>query len=344
MIQAMRPERVVPIFVLASLLGSLDGCKDDANKTPAPTPSAASASAAPQASAPAPSADAPKPLMVRGGGQAGLLLMATRSVELKDDQKAKIEAIAEPFKGGDPLKDDAKALHTELVAEVKAGKIENAKLEPLLAALEKAAKEQHDKENNALDALYAALEPAQRAKMVAQVRSRNEAREAAMKAQGGPDGGARPLVDGMAAKWIERLTKPLDLDAAQQAKVTALVPKPDPKKADEEHLERKKQTDALLAAFEKEGFDAKKLPALDPKKARAPFQEHIKLLTQLIAILKPEQREKLATGMSNSPRGGPFGPSFGGHGGPGGPGSHGGHGGFMKHGRPGGPSGGAEEP
>jgi hypothetical protein len=63
----------------------------------------------------------------------------------------------------------------------------------------------------------------------------------------------------------------------------------------------KKKMEALLTAFEKDGFDAKKVDPFDAKKARAPMEIEMKLLGQLVPILKPEQRDKLAAKVEKGP-------------------------------------------
>jgi Spy/CpxP family protein refolding chaperone len=76
----------------------------------------------------------------------------------------------------------------------------------------------------------------------------------------------------------------------------------------------KKRTETLLAAFEKDGFDAKKADAFDVKKSRVALEEETKLLQQILPILKPEQREKLAAKMEKGPSphaGGPKRSGFG---------------------------------
>jgi Spy/CpxP family protein refolding chaperone len=101
-----------------------------------------------------------------------------------------------------------------------------------------------------------------------------------------------------AAKRLEHLTKQLDLDAAQQKKVEALVAKDDHPAMEE----MKKHADAVLAAFEGDGFDAKKLEAA-PAAAKKGMAQHAQFVAGLLPILKPEQREKFAAGLEKSPRG-----------------------------------------
>src|SRR5262249_36924138 len=106
---------------------------------------------------------------------------------------------------------------------------------------------------------------------------------------------------------VERLTKALDLDGAQQTSVQAIVASmPQPT---EIHEQWKKQWDALLAAFESETFDAKKLDAFKPAeaKARVGIDREVQLLAQLVPILRPEQRDVLAARLeSGRQAGGPM--------------------------------------
>jgi Spy/CpxP family protein refolding chaperone len=306
-------------------------CKDKPAEAPsdsaAATPPVAS-SVAPAASAPAPVASAPAaPEDHRRGGHGGpgaMLFQAARSLELKDDQKAKIDAAEKSAHEGtgeasrDAMRNAAKELHADLIAGIKAGKIDNAKLEPRYAAIQKVAAAAHDKEAEALNALHGALDATQRKALVADVRAKQAAREERRQqhknkdADGGAGGGGR----GRGGKRsLDRLTRGLDLDAEQQKKVDALTAKDDGKSGRPDPEEMKKKVDALLTAFEKDTFDAKKVDAFDAKKARGPMDQETKTLAQLLPILKPEQREKLAAKMEKGPsphdRRGGFG-----HGGP----------------------------
>lgn len=282
-------------------------------------------------------------------GAVGMLVHSAKSLELKDEQKAKLEAAEKSLKGDDASsRNEMKSFHTNLAASVKAGKIDQAKIDADLAALEKALKDKSDKEAAALNDVYAALEPGQRTLVARTVRERTEAREKheterraklaerdkerEQKADGGADGGGGrgDRNELSAQRRVEHLVRDLDLDAEQQKKVQALA-KDDPKAPtpDTARADAKKRGEALLAAFEKDGFDAKKLEAPDTKRARQGAEQQVKLVSALLPILKPEQKEKLAARMEKQAQGGP-----GGWGGPGGPGGPGGRG------APGGPHGG----
>ena len=321
-----RPPRALRLGRSLLLSLSLAACKDppaalgDA-APPATSASAfASASAAPDAALAEPPAsdagdgeagaalDVPPRPMVRGAGHFSLLFAAARALEMKDDQKDKLDAVAKPFLGLPDPKEGARAVQAELAREVKAGKMEPAKLDPLLASLEKATKQRRELEQSGLDALHAALDPAQRKSVVAAIRPRIAVHDADK---------APPPDPGADARVVERLAKTLALDDAQRKQAEVFFPKGMSQKAQADRDERRKQLEALLTAFEKPTFSARRLPPPDPKRLRVPFQEQVKLLGQLVPILRPEQHARLADTMNQGPGGG----LLGGHGleGPGGP-------------------------
>jgi len=274
------------------------GCKDEAAPAPAATATAEAVKAPVTAAAPAPTA-APtasadhghgKWKGRRGGGLVGTMFRAAHDLELKDAQKATIEKLGADLHGaGAGQPSEMKEYHTALVAQVRAGKIETAKLDPLQAAAEKSMKARREKEAEALNGLYAALEPAQRKALVAAVRAKQAAHK--------PD---PAKAEAHAKERLAHLTKQLDLDAAQQKKVEPLLAKEAPPAAMQEEM--KKHADAVLGAFEGEGFDAKKLEPKTPPGAGG-MAAHVQFYVALLPILKPEQREKLAAGM-DKPRGG----------------------------------------
>ena len=320
--QAWQPARMIhsrlrgfAIFAFAPLVlaATVTGC-DDKPKVD-PTADSASAPAAPDAAttamiadaAPeAAAAEAPKRGGIRGAG--GTLFAAARAQTFPADLVKKIDD-AEAIGSGPPdpgMRDALKDMHGEIVSEIKAGKIENAKLEPKYVAIEKFSQAEHDKDGDALNALHAALDPAQRKTVADAARAQLAKRDEHMgkAADAGPppgaDAGAKPS---MMKRNMDRLVRGIDLDADQQKKVDAATPKDDPKAFDP--AEMKKKSEALYAAFEKDPFDAKKIDAFDQKKTRAGLEGETKLLALLVPILKPEQREKLAAKMEKgqSPHG-----------------------------------------
>jgi Spy/CpxP family protein refolding chaperone len=244
-----------------------------------------------------------------GGGPVGSFFAAADEAELKPEQKTKVEEIRKGLHGdGSSPRDDAKGFREELEAQVKVGKIEMAKLEPHLAAIEKSAKERIEKEDDALNKLYGALEPAQRSAVAAKVKAKQAERDARM--------AKRPFMRPGGGSQIARMTKNLELDDAQKKKVDALATKHEGDGgAPPAIMEADKRTAAIATAFEKDGFDAKKIEPTDPKKARAPFEAQAKLFADLLPILQPAQRDKLASQMDRAGHGGRHGrPGGGGHG------------------------------
>jgi Spy/CpxP family protein refolding chaperone len=290
---------MLPIAMMLPLACSNNGGAEGAANTASPpaTTATATATAAVTATATATATaktERPRMHARRGAGIAGMLLHAAHDLDLKDAQKATLEKLAEELHGAGPRK-ELKELHTSLIAEVKAGKIDTAKLSASYDAIDKAVADRHDKEIEVLNGLYAALDPAQRKALVAAVKAKQAAREAHMaerEKKGEGDWSKRRL---------EHLTKELDLDAAEQKSVGALLEKGDKPMAAAmatHREEAKKRMDAVLTAFEGEGFDAKKIELAGPgKKLRERLEHHVQFLSQLLPLLKPEQREKLAASM-----------------------------------------------
>lgn len=314
--------RTLPsILVLAA---ALSACKDK----PADTATDAAPTAPPDAAVAIPAASVPNLAAADGGaggdhegareghgGPSGLLFKAARALDLKDEQKAKIDAAEKTAQAGatettrDAMRAAAKDLHTDLIAGVRAGKIDTSKLEPRYAAIEKVIGEQQARDADALNALHAALDTTQRKAVTANVRAKQAMREEKKAHREGGDGGMASDggmgADGGKGAWssrrsLDRLTRGLDLDADQQKKVDAIVAKEDAAKHPDP-ADMMKNAEAMLTAFEKDTFDAKKLDAFDVKKMRTPMEQEARLLVQLVPILKPEQREKLAAKMEKGP-------------------------------------------
>lgn len=287
-------------LVAAAASFSIACAKPAANDQPAPTGST---------SAPIGSPEKPhhgKGMMkgphhgMRGGGPLGMFFREARDLKLSDAQTAKVEELQKGLKDGETPRDEMKTLHEDLVAGIKAGKLDTAKLDADQAALEKAMTARRDKEAEALNALHAALEPQQRKDLVKEIRDKQAKREEKWKDKGdkmkGP-GGGEP------GKHFGHMTKDLNLDETQQKKVDAIVAKAKDEKATPPDREAmKKRMNDLLTEFEKDTFDAKKTEAFTAKAEGKGFgpMNH-KVLAEILPILKPDQREKLADKMSKGP-------------------------------------------
>lgn len=294
-------------LLVASAL-ALAACKDKPKDAAPPAPSA-SASVGPASSAPtlgAADASVDRRRQALRGGRGGALFEAAYSLEgLKDDQRAKIDE-AEKKDDVDPatraaIRSGAKDLNADLVVGVKAGKIDMSRLEPRFAEMERSIKAQQGKEMEAIAALHAALTPAQRKTVTAEARAKDAAREErfAKHAVAAGDAG-KPGRAGRSR--LERMTRDLDLDAEQQKKVAALTPSDGPPRGDP--AEAKKQRESLYAAFEADAFDPTKVESFDAKRLRGPIEEEAKIISSVLPILKPAQRDKLASKLESGRGGG----------------------------------------
>ena len=185
------------------------------------------ASAVPSATASA--AASAKPGIDHRAGMAGMFLRTARGLDLKDAQKATLDKLDDSLKTEDSaMKDEMKAMHADLNAGVKAGKIDTAKVQAHYAAIDKAGQMHQDKQADALNGLHAALDATQRKALTASMRAKQVERDAAH-----PMPHAMPGMDGGAADWskrgLDRMTKELDLDAAQQKSVAAVMAKGEPR-------------------------------------------------------------------------------------------------------------------
>lgn len=299
----------LPILVTSVLSGA--GCKKAPDPAPVPEASApepsAVVSAAPSAStAPEASAAPARPAPLRGSGSAGLLFNTVRALELADGEKAKVDEIEAPLREKtSSTKDEIAEIDKAMIEQVKAGKIEPQKLEPLYVALEKESSARHDLEVTALGSLHAVLDSGKRAALTKEVRNRIAEHPKA----GAADAGKPAKLPPVPKPGFERLLKPLELDPNQQVRAESLVPKEDPSAVRDR---ARNEAEALLVAFEKETFDAKKAFPFDAKRVRAPHQEQATFLTQMLTVLHPEQREKLAAAFARHGRGpGSHGPGHG---------------------------------
>jgi Spy/CpxP family protein refolding chaperone len=285
------------------------GCDENKQEGPATAASAGaagSASAALAASASAaPVASAVKAHTRPGhhGGIASGLFHAAHDLTLAETQKDSLDTIETNLKGDDDgMRTAMKSFRADLLAGVKAGKLDSAKLTTDQAAIDKAIADHRDKEAAALDSLHGLLDATQRASVVAAVRAKDAEHEAKVTAWMS-EKDAKGAAPDWNKKRLDKLTADLTLDAAQQKQVAAILAKTsDPPNAAGMQArwdEMKKRKDALLTAFAGDTFDAKKadLTMLPGKTAHEPMDHITSFYTQLLPVLHPDQRDKLATSM-----------------------------------------------
>ena len=193
-----------------------------------------------------------------------------------------------------------KAFRADLLAGVKAGKIDTAKMTADDAVVDKAIANHQDKEATALDSLYKLLDAGQRTTVVAAVRAKQAERETRMANWNKESDGGAP---DWSKKRLDKLTADLALDAGQQKQVAAILAKtanpPNAAGMQSRWDDMKKRQDALLTAFASPTFDAKKadLTVLPGKSAHDPMDHMAAFFTQLLPVLHADQRDKLVASM-----------------------------------------------
>jgi len=307
----MRLHRFLCGMVSAASIALGAACHGSSGDESAPAASASAplASGVPEAGPP----PRPRTRVARHGGLASALFHDVHDLDLAQPELDGLAPIEASLKADDEgVRGAIKAFRADLAAGVKAGKLDTAKLTADDAVVDKAMAAHGTAEGTALEALHALLTPEHRAALVAAIQSRLNDRETRMatwlkakEADGGPPDWSK--------RRLDRLSAQLTLDPTQQKQVGALLSKAkDPPNAatfESRWEEHKKRTDALLAAFAADTFDGKKLDlALMPGKTpHEPLDHIVSFFTQLLPILRQDQRDRLA-GTLDRPLGGSFGP------------------------------------
>jgi Spy/CpxP family protein refolding chaperone len=230
-------------------------------------------------------------------GFVGMFFRAAHDTDLTEEQKTAIGKLEEPFQGEPPPRREMTALHTDLVASVKEGRIDTAKLAADEAAVAKMLSSREEEQATALAGLHDALTPAQRGAVADAVRAARER----------PQPPAPPPVATAAADWatrrLEHMKSQLVLDQDQQKQVAAVLAREAPTPATvQAHREAvKKQTEAVARAFESDTFDAKKidLSATPGRRSTEGFDRQIKYVSSILPILTSGQRDRFAALMEH---------------------------------------------
>lgn len=272
------------------------GCHSEGSGESAGAPST-SVSAAGSAVASASVALPRRPPIRHHSGLAAIVLRPAYDLPtLTDDQRQAIEKL-EPttIDAGTPEAPTPMVAHrafqVDLVAGIRATKLDTTKLQADYGVLDKAATAALAHEAEALDGLHGILSAAQRQELVDQVKAKRAAHP--LPPMAAPDGGA---IDWHKRK-LDRYAVELALDDGQKKQVAALIAKePTTATVQARRDATQKRVDTLLAEFTKDPFDAKKLDLSmgggktphDAEEAQAAF------VGGLLPLLHPDQREKLA--------------------------------------------------
>ncbi len=226
-------------------------------------------------------------------GITGAFFKAALEADLSDDQKTAVAKLEESLQTDPGSHKEMSALHADLVASVKDGKLDAAKIAADEAAVAKVLSAREEEQATALTGLHDALTPAQRGAVADAVRAARGRPLPAMP-QGAPDWSTRRL---------DRMKSQLVLDQDQQKEVAAVLTRSAPTPASvQAHADTlKKQTEAVASAFERDTFDAKKvdLSSSPGKKVTDPFDREVKYIGSLLPILTPGQRDRFASLMEH---------------------------------------------
>jgi Spy/CpxP family protein refolding chaperone len=278
-------------WALALLLGLALGCSREANgptpppMPPPPPPTAGIAGGQPQAAAERPAA------RMHHRDAAGLLLKIAGDMPITDPQRAKLSTLEGDLETtGQTIASSFQMLRMDLAEQVRRGAIDTAKVQADESAATSAIQAHVNREIDALDALHAMLDPTGRGDLVMRARSQKagQAGEAAHEGKTGESLSDR----------LNRLTRELDLDPDQRSRVSAMLAS-EPGANMPHVTEGRQRLDAILDAFPSDSFDAR--PILEPAASTVPVmvREHVDhkvaFLTQLVPILRQDQRDKLAS-------------------------------------------------
>ena len=215
------------------------------------------------------------------------LLVATEQLSLTDAQRSTVKALEDRLdKSGMAIRDALAAMHQDVAAEVRAGAIGGARVQADEALLVSAIQNHALQELGILNELHAALTRPQRAALVAAVRA-EAPRQVAPSEYVREDSTAR----------LDYLTRELNLDPDQRQLVSSvLFSQPAPTAS--YRAESRRRFDVVLNAFSADTFDVR--TAILSTEAPEPMvhlwvQHAIAVLSGVLPVLHPDQREKLAS-------------------------------------------------
>jgi LTXXQ motif family protein len=289
------------------------GCQGTVGEGPATTTSPASTVAVAPVATVAPATEtATHKAFGHHGGPAAAFFRAADGLTLSASQKSSLASVEASLAADEDAAHAAMtAFHADLSAGVKAGALDTAKLTADGAAVEAAMTAHRIKQAAALVSLHDLLEPAQRTALVAAIhadRAEHESRMAEWKAKEG---------HGAHGDWqkrrLDELTSDLALDATQQQQIAGVL-------AQEKHpehdgtmetrrLEMKQHDEAMLTAFAGATLNAADVqPKAQPEEALGgPMTGHmVSFVSQVLPLLRPDQREKLASSMDERLHHGPL--------------------------------------
>ncbi len=229
-------------------------------------------------------------------GFVGLVLRSGREADLAPEQKIAVGDIQQRLEDEEPPLSTLNDFRADLVSGIRAGKLDEKKLQDDYAAIDQNLLLQQKAQADAIDALHAALDATARGLLVAAARLRLEAMFRARPELADAGG----LVEQARVNHqLGRVKVELGLDEAQAEKVKPMLAKSGVSPAVGEALKARVRAHAeeMLAAFEKDPLDAHALdlsPAGGKSPPHASLERETKFIGQVLPLLTPEQRERLA--------------------------------------------------
>jgi hypothetical protein len=230
-------------------------------------------------------ADAP----AETGGFHGMLGKGLDTINLRADQKAAVEKIRATLRAqGEPVRAARRGFVAALADRVAAGNVDEAGLAGPIAGISRAAEAFEPAFQGSLASLHAALDPAQRQALVAELRAHRG------RWHGKP--GGKGHRHGMRRR-LERLAAQLSLAADQVATIRANLQAEGPRDgAERPQEERGERMRAVADAFPGNTFDPATLGAGKelPEQATGRARHEVKFYAAVVPALNAAQRAKLA--------------------------------------------------
>ncbi len=221
------------------------------------------------------------PVAVTAHGPVKLFGEALGDVPLTTSQRAALEQMATDAEARHAQVRTARQdLMTTLAAQIEAGAIDRAALQPKIAAITAAMQASQPADRSAFEQLHAVLTPEQRTAFVDAVQARMEQQKGALKDKGG----------------IHQIAEQLQLTDDQKAQIKAAVMQKmqaeGGKEAQRDFHGAKHQGQAVMAAFKQDTFVFDQVaPAKDLSQQVSRTTDHIVGIAEIaLPILTPAQR------------------------------------------------------
>ncbi len=297
----MRSSNVIAVMAVALAMAcnkessQAETTSSPTTATPSVTASAAPAASSAQAAAEDPGAEDEAVEQVRAhhrhhhhGGVAMFVHMAIDTLGVAPEKKAQLEKIQSDLHTAmAPARDASKNVMSTLADGVAAGNIDKAKVDAAVAKEQTAVAQVHGATTDALNALHAALSPAERQTLADKV----EAHAAVWKkvnaeeSVGSKDKGSH----------LEHMQTTLGLSSDQVDKISAALQKPNAPKPDTTAMDG--YVAAFVKAFPADTFDAKTFTqanAANGAMAKHGIGRMVTFYETVTPVLTADQRTKLA--------------------------------------------------